>query len=222
MLGILAAANLAYQVAQKPTELLFPLSGTLDKPPAETWRAYAPQFRRYATAAIPSDLLAALAQAESSGNPLARTYWRWRLSWNPLAIYQPASSAVGTYQMTGAAFAEARRYCIRHHAVVAAGCGLSGLYMRIIPSHAIELAAIYLDRNVTAILDRLPKSAASPRQIQELATVVHLCGPSVAAGFAHRGFLPARGQRCGDHDLAIYLAKVGTLQREFHRLAGES
>src|SRR5512141_1604717 len=39
------AANGVYQVARKPTELFFPVSGTLDKTPAETWRQYAPTFR---------------------------------------------------------------------------------------------------------------------------------------------------------------------------------
>ena len=28
-------------------------------------------------------LLAALAQVEGAGNPVATTYWRWRLTWNP-------------------------------------------------------------------------------------------------------------------------------------------
>jgi hypothetical protein len=32
---------------------------------------------------------------------------RWRLTWNLFAIYQPASSSVGMFQMTDAAFAEA-------------------------------------------------------------------------------------------------------------------
>ena len=36
-------------------------------------------------------LLAALAQAEGAGNPVASTYWRWRLTRNPFASYQPAS-----------------------------------------------------------------------------------------------------------------------------------
>src|SRR5688572_10948237 len=43
------ALNLVYQVARKPTELFFPVSGTLYKVPAETWRAYAPIFRRHST-----------------------------------------------------------------------------------------------------------------------------------------------------------------------------
>ena len=51
---------------------------------------------------------------------------RWRLTWNPFAIYQPASSSVGMYQMTDAPFAEARHYCIRDHIVVEDG-SLTGL-----------------------------------------------------------------------------------------------
>ena len=54
------------------------------------------------------ELLAALAQVEGAGNPVARTYWRWRLSWNPLELYRPASSAVGMYQITDATFQEAK------------------------------------------------------------------------------------------------------------------
>src|SRR6266511_4004546 len=60
--------------------------------PAETWRPYGARFREHSTHAITPELLAALAQAESDGNPVARTYWRWRLTWHPFAIYEPASS----------------------------------------------------------------------------------------------------------------------------------
>jgi len=35
-----------------------------------------PLFNEYSTATITPDLLAALAQVESAGNPVARTYWR--------------------------------------------------------------------------------------------------------------------------------------------------
>jgi hypothetical protein len=44
---------------------------------------------------VTPELLAALAQVESAGNPVAQPHWRLRLSWNPLALYQPASSGVG-------------------------------------------------------------------------------------------------------------------------------
>jgi hypothetical protein len=129
VLAVVSVTNLVYQVVRKPTEMLFPVSGAMNKMPAETWQQYAPLFREYSTATITPELLAALAQVEGAGNPVARTYWRWRLTRNPFAVYQPASSAVGMYQMTDAAFAEARRYCIRHHTVVEDGCWFNGLIL---------------------------------------------------------------------------------------------
>ena len=47
-----ATANWLFQVARKPAELFFPVSGVLWKAPAQTWQAYAPIFRRHATATI--------------------------------------------------------------------------------------------------------------------------------------------------------------------------
>jgi hypothetical protein len=153
-----AAVVLAYHVLCKPTEIFAIVSGEFNKTPAEPWRQYAWLFREYWTAVVSPELLAALAQVEGAGNPLARTYWRWQLSWNPLALYQPASSGVGMFQMTDAAFAEARQFCIRNHIVLQDDCRFGWLYIRVIPSHAIELAAIYLDRNLERILP-----AAQPR-----------------------------------------------------------
>ena len=72
------AVNIGYQVVSKPTELLFPLDSVLDKPPSETWGQYGALFREYSTGTITPELLAALAQVEGAGNPVARTYWRWR------------------------------------------------------------------------------------------------------------------------------------------------
>ena len=143
-----SAVNWLYQVVRKPTELFFPVSGVLAKAPAETWRQYGPLFRRHSTAVITPPLLAALAQVEGAGNPVARTYWRWQLTWHPFEIYRPASSAVGMYQITDATFREARRFCIHDHVVVEEGawhdvhsCWFNGLYTRVVPSHAVELTA---------------------------------------------------------------------------------
>ena len=110
-------ANWIYQVIRKPSELFFPVSGTLYKTPSETWRQYEPIFRKYATKAITADFLAAIAQVEGSGNPVARTYWRWSWTSQPFEVYRPASSAVGMYQITDGNFTEARRYCIHNHLV---------------------------------------------------------------------------------------------------------
>jgi hypothetical protein len=77
VLSAFFATNAVYQVVRKPTELFFPVSRALAKMPTETWRQYGALFREYSTRSITPELLAALAQVESDGNPVARTYWRW-------------------------------------------------------------------------------------------------------------------------------------------------
>jgi len=226
IVAVWLAVNWMYQVLRKPTELFFPVSGTLAKTPPETWRQYGPLFRRHSTAVITPELLAALAQVEGAGNPVARTYWRWRLTWNPFEVYQPASSAVGMYQITDATFREAKRYCIRKHVVVEAGpwydanaCWFNSLYTRVVPSHAVELTAAVLDRAVANTLGRPGIGAATPQQKQDLAAIIHLCGAGAGDGYARRGFRLAAGQRCGDHDARGYLAQVNALKRQFVRMA---
>lgn len=219
LVALLPLANVSYQIIRKPTELLFFVGTALDKEPADTWRRYEAHFRSSSTDTIAPELLAALAQTESSGNPVARTYWRWRLTWNPLAIYKPASSAVGLYQMTDPAFAEANSYCIRQHMVVTADCRFNDLYVRTLPSHATELAAIYLDRNVAKVLAAAPKNTVSSRQKQDLAALIHLCGTGPGRAFVRRGFRPAAGEQCGDHLVAAYIAKVNEMKRQFQKLA---
>src|ERR1700737_794493 len=75
LLAVVALTNIVYQVIHKPTELFAFVGHRLDKEPAETWRQYGALFRTYSTGTIPPELLAALAQGESSGNPVERTYW---------------------------------------------------------------------------------------------------------------------------------------------------
>ena len=130
LVALWSAVNWTYHVIRKPTELFFPVSGALAKAPPETWRQYGPLFRRHSTATITPELLAALAQVEGAGNPVARTYWRWRLTWNPFDVYRPASSAVGMYQITDATFQEARRYCIQDHVAIEDGRAGSGASTR--------------------------------------------------------------------------------------------
>jgi hypothetical protein len=219
----LAAANFLYQVIRKPSELLFPVSGVLYKTPAETWRAYGPLFRRYATGHVSAPLLAALAQVEGSGNPLVRTYWRW--SWQPFDFYRPASSAVGMYQMTDATFLAARHYCIHQHRLLREGpwddwrgCWFNRLYLRILPRDAVELTAADLELKISGILATLPRTP-SPAQLQHLAATVHLCGAGAAQAYAHRGFRPSPAQRCGEHDPRLYQERVDAFAREFTQLA---
>jgi hypothetical protein len=226
MLALWSVVNWTYQVVRKPTELFFPVSGALSKTPPETWRQYESLFRAHSTAVMAPELLAALAQVEGAGNPVARTYWRWRLTWNPLEWYQPASSAVGMYQITTPTFREARRYCIHDHAAVEDGpwhewrsCWFNGLYTRVVPSHAVEMTSALLDRSVERTMARQRVTAATLQQKQDLAAIIHLCGGGPGDAYARRGFKLTPGQKCGDHDVRGYLAQINTMKRLFTRLA---
>jgi Transglycosylase SLT domain len=221
LLAFVALMNLVYQVIRKPTELFVFVGNALDKEPAETWRQYGPLFRTYSTHSIPPELLAALAQVESSGNPVDRTYWRWRWSFNPFAVYQPASSAVGLFQMIDGAYAEAARFCIRDNAVTDTGCGFTSLYFRALPSHAIELASVYLDRHVADVLALAGDVKPNPQQTQDLAAFIHLCGAGPALAYARRHFQMMAGERCGDHLVAAYVSRVNAMKRQFLRLAAD-
>jgi hypothetical protein len=226
--GLWAAGNWVYHALRKPTELLFPVSSTFAKTPAETWREYGPQFRKHATAVITPELLAALAQIESEGNPLAQTYWKWNLTWHPFELYRPASSAVGMYQITDGTFAQTRRECRqgtsgpRGDSTSAPGsCWFDSLYTRVVPSQAIELTASLLDRAIAATLKRQRVAGATRRQKQDLAAVIHLCGAGAGEAYTRRGFRLTPGQRCGDHDVRAYLSRISGMKRLFARLASE-
>ena len=224
---IWASVNWIVQTVRKPTEMFFPVSGSLAKTPTETWRQYGPLFVKHSTAVITPELLAALAQVEGSGNPVARTYWRWRFSWNPFEVYRPASSAVGMFQITDGTFTEAKRYCIHNHVVVEDGpwhdlrsCWFNALYTRVVPGDAVEMTAALLDRTVARTLESNRIASASLQQRQNLAAVIHLCGGGAGDAYARRGFRFKAGQRCGDHDARRYVAQVNLLKREFEKLGG--
>ena len=228
MVVLWAALNWTYQVIRKPTELFFPVAGALSKTPSETWRDYAPLFRADSTGTMTPELLAALAQGEGAGNPLARTYWQWHLTWNPFELYRPASSAVGMYQITDGTFAEAKHYCIHDHVVAEAGrwndwhaCWFNSLYTRVVPSDAVEMTAALLDTEVTRVLERRHGVHTTLTRRQDLAAVIHLCGAGGGDAYVRRGFA-AGSQTCGDQSVAIYLARVNALKRQFGVLAGAS
>lgn len=223
------AINWIYQVVRKPSELFFPVSGVLYKMPSETWRQYGPAFENYSTSVMTPELLAALAQVEGSGNPIVRTYWRWSWKLRPFEVYRPASSAVGMYQITDGTFAEAKRYCIHHHVAVEEGrwndwrsCWFNSLYVRVVPSHAVELTSAYLDRAVTITLERHQLLSATTQQKQHLAAVIHLCGAGAGDVYARRRFHLTDGQRCGDQEVRTYVARVEAMTSVFRRLAASS
>ncbi len=221
------ALNLIYQVMRKPGEIFAPISASLSKSPVSTWQSYGALFAEHSTSIIAPGLLAALAQVEGNGNPIARTYWRWQWSWRAFEIYRPASSALGMFQITDGTFATARRYCIRDHAVVTDGpwydlrsCWFNSFYTRTLPSHSIEMTAAYLHQSVVDILAARRTAKASLEQKQRLAAVIHLCGLKRGETFVARGFRITQGERCGTHSLRRYLIQIDLMKKRFARLAG--
>ena len=101
------------------------------------------------------------------------------------------------------------------------GCGFTGFHIRKIPSHAIELASVYLDRNVAGVLARAGAVMAKEQQKQDLAAFIHLCGGGPATAYARRKFQMNAEERCGDHLVSSYVARVNAMKRQFLRLAAD-
>jgi len=219
--------NWIYQVMRKPGELFAPISASLSKSPEATWESYGSLFVKHSTSIISPEFLAALAQVEGAGNPIARTYWRWQWSWNPFDVYRPASSALGMFQITDGTFAEARKLCIRDHQVRIDGpwydlrsCWFNSFYTRTIPSHSIEMTSAHLHRSVVDTLAAHRIAKVNLVQQQRLAAVIHLCGLRRGETFVTQGFRATAGDRCGTHGLQRYLNQVDLMKKRFARLRG--
>jgi hypothetical protein len=98
-------------------------------------------------------------------------------------------------------------------------CWFTGLYSRVVPSHAVELTAARLDDLLARILGPGHEQRVPRLQRERVAAVIHLCGPARGAAFVRRGFRLVPGERCGAHGLAGYVARVTALVRTFERLA---
>jgi hypothetical protein len=221
------ALNLIYQVIRKPGEIFAPISTSFTKSPMSTWQNYGAILEENSTSIISPEFLAALAQVESDGNPIARTSWRWQWSWKPFEIYRPASSALGMFQLTDGTFAIARKYCIRNHTVVTEGpwydlssCWFNSLYSRTLPSHSIEMTAAYLHQSVIDTLAARRTAKTTLAQKQKLAAVIHLCGFKRGETFAARGFRVTQGELCGAHSLQRYLTQIDVMKKRFAGLMG--
>ena len=81
------------------------------------------------------------------------------------------------------------------------------------------MTAALLDRQVALTLERQGKRIATLAQKQDLAAVIHLCGAAAGEAYARHGFRFAAGQRCGTHDVHLYLARVDGMKRLFAGLA---
>jgi hypothetical protein len=79
-----------------------------------------------------------------------------------------------------------------------------------------------LHQAVTETLAQRRIRRATAFERERLAAVVHLCGRGRGVAFAQRGFRTLPGERCGDHDLTVYLARVRRLADTFAQLGAAS
>ena len=69
--------------------------------------------------------------------------------------------------------------------------------------------------------DRRKTWQLSRQRTEQLAAVIHLCGAGPANASARRGFHLLPSERCGDHDVAAYLAEIDAMKQKFLGLASE-
>lgn len=219
MLGVFAVTtNFLWQIYQKPAEVVALLGWSENKSHSETWSTYSDFFEQYSTRIITPHFLAALAQIESGGNPLATPQWKFRLTDRLSKIFSPQSSSVGLYQFTSGTFEKAKQYCIRNGEAQKANCWLNTVYARIFPSHSIEVASAYLDTEVRRLMKK-HKKRLNKNMAQNLAGVIHLCGSHKAEIYFKSGFDVRSLGKCGSHNPRTYLKRLRQSRRAFKRLS---
>jgi hypothetical protein len=225
LLLALPTINWIYQASRKPSEFLSFFDSYFIKTPVQTWASYKDDFRKNATSTITPDFLAALAQIETNGNPIASTFWRFQPSKGLGSMYAPASSAVGLFQITDPTFKQIQEICINDGEVEKMGkwhefnkCWWNRFYSRLIPQHSISMTAAHLEQETQRVLSRVRKRASRPQR-QALAAIIHLCGTGKGLRFARGGFRPGNPAKCGSHSTPLYLSRLKRYQRLFQRIS---
>ena len=77
------------------------------------------------------------------------------------------------------------------------------------------MTAARLHQVAEDVLAEEPGRRASLEEERRLAAAIHLCGEDRGRAFARHGFRALPGERCGDHDLHRYLARVEALEARF-------
>lgn len=216
---------MAVQIVQKPAHLLSFMSSYFYKTPYETWQSYHSDFKRYQTITTPSYILAAIAQVESSGNPIATPQWEWNFNNKWHSLYSPVSSSVGLYQFTEPTFKRAGGLCVHEGQLytsvkayqVLHPCWWSRFGFRLSASSSIRAASAYLHKEVNELLNRFNMQHLGEKSRARLAMVVHLCGKYKASRLLRRQSLSSLGY-CGRHKVSRYIKKAEKLASTFKRL----
>ena len=221
------AVNWTYQVVRKPSELFFPVSGSFYKESGR--RRGAPTARCSARHSTARDVARPAGRARAGrglGQPRRENLLALGSDARAVRNLSPRRRAPSAcIRSRTARLPIARRYCIHDHAVAVEGpwydvsnragstSSTRGRCRRTPWSSRRRISIV----GVAEMLGASSGRAATLQQQQNVAALIHLCGPGVAAAYARRGFAPAPGQRCGAHDVRGYLATVNAMRRVFSR-----
>lgn len=212
-LGVIAL-NVILGLVRKPAHLLKPIATYFYKAPSQTWQSYQSIFTHFETSNLDAEFLAALAQAESAGNPIATPYWQFSFRQDILSFFQPASSSIGLYQMTYDTFQDAKRFCfidgtlhIDANSKQLQKCWMNDFRFRFSASDSIHLTSARLHYYTESSIQKYRKKA-SLRQRQQTAAIIQLCGPGKGDAFVRSNFSIQQMGRCGSHSVSAYLNRV--------------
>lgn len=215
VVAIILGTNFAYQIYKNPLHALSFFSRPMNKTPRETWSVYADVFKAGSAGRLSPTLLAALAQVESRGNPLAAPEWRVQLTPDLSGVYAPASSAFGIMQITKGTFD-----------LILKSCGKSGetcpnrdLATRMRARDSVNMVSGFILRSMEDIITPSGVARLSEEKLIKLAAVIHLCGPEVGRRLARNGYNVNALSRCGSHWPSVYANQVADMKNMFELIS---
>lgn len=216
LLGLFIVLNFIFQIAMKPAEILSFVGLAKKKSLVGTWNSYKSDFFAHSTDTISPQFLAAMAHNESAGDPTATPQWRLRFDASLTKMFAPASSSVGLFQFTNGTYEQAKKYCVHDGHVKKNGpwwdldsCWFNSLYLRILPSHSIEMTSAYLHQQSEELLHEHSRtSSVGLRLKRRLAAIIHLCGLSKGREFVRRNFNLDSVGSCGSHSSKHYVTRL--------------
>lgn len=214
---LLFSINFFYQVYSNPLHLLSFLSRPFSKTPQQTWETYKDVFERAAVGRVTAPLIAAIAQVESQGNPLAAPTWTLQMSSDLKEVYAPASSAFGIMQITKGTFERMQRICSEMQT-----CSSGNFSTRMRATDSIGMVAHYLHSVMTEMLGNKRVALLRDEQVTELASVIHLCGPEVGGRLVQNRFRLKMLSKCGAHWPQVYTNRVMVMKKQFEAMSKTS
>ncbi len=214
------AINFCYQIYRHPIHLLSLLHPGEAQTPMQIWKSYSEDFKSYSTNSVSSELLAALAVVESNGKSWATPSWNLQSTTTPENLFAPATSAFGLMQITDGHFKETKSDCIRSKTLYH-NCWMNFFTSRVFASHSIEMAAVYIHKQLEAFQKKLGRPLSSEEKVS-LASVTHLCGKNwlfenVTVNLKIEN-LKFKRSSCGAQNVRTYISRVKKYYHFFHSL----